>query len=626
MRKIILGGILAVAAILLGLSMAVYATGEVFPTASNKTGYINVQIPINDLKIDGTGNDNVSLDLFVPSGSLSFSGNVSTATVAVLNGGKNVTVSGSRSGVNTALELLQYRNSTPESVTVTARLGGGDGSVFFSENNHVYQVVTPASPVTWAQAKTAAEGKSYGGVSGYLATIISQSEHDFVRARISDSGWLGANDIASEGVWRWVTGPEAGTQFWQGGTAATGGRVITGQYANWNISEPNNSGNDEDCAEIYFPGTTQDGKWNDLNCSQTRPNYVVEYGAPGALPSVANTSFQITTNPLPKPSITQFTPSKDAKDVVLNPRITMKFNEPVTISNESGGFGVFKASDDSLVASWSGQDNVEDHFDGQGTDTLTFLDHLALDPFTEYYIKSNDATFYNTSYGQATTDISSSSVWHFTTGDGDSISASIEDAAPNNGDGNNDGIKDSLQANVSSFVNTVTGNYVTLAVNNGCNIRSSEMRKESDNANQDDTADYPYGLIDFTADCGTPGFAAAVEVYYHNLAGDGIVKKYHPGDNIYTNISGATISSLIIGGQSATKLSYNITDGSSDDADDSANGVIVDPAGLAIQSNSTGQGTLLSTGDNTIALSVIGVALIILGVTTFRYHREKVNL
>src|SRR5205814_2362701 len=49
------------------------------------------------------------------------------------------------------------------------------------------------------------------------------------------------------------------------------------------------------------------------------------------------------------------------------------------------------------------------------------------------------------------------------TTDGDGVSAGIENAAPNGGDGNNDGFRDSAQDYVTSLPNSVDDQYVTLA-------------------------------------------------------------------------------------------------------------------------------------------------------------------
>ena len=49
-----------------------------------------------------------------------------------------------------------------------------------------------------------------------LGLDIDRMEQAFIESIPKGSGarWAGGQDIAAEGVWRWVTGPEAGIQFW----------------------------------------------------------------------------------------------------------------------------------------------------------------------------------------------------------------------------------------------------------------------------------------------------------------------------------------------------------------------------------------------------------------------------
>jgi len=89
-------------------------------------------------------------------------------------------------------------------------------------------------------------------------------------AKLAGQGWIGASDTDTEGQWRWVTGPEAGTQFWQG----TGsGSAVGGEYNNWASGEPNDASG-EDYAHFL-----SDGNWNDYAFDNFAiDGYVVEYG------------------------------------------------------------------------------------------------------------------------------------------------------------------------------------------------------------------------------------------------------------------------------------------------------------------------------------------------------------
>jgi hypothetical protein len=166
--------------------------------------------------------------------------------------------------------------------------------------------------------------------------------------------------------------------------------------------------------------------------------------------------------------------------------------------------------------------------------------------------------------------------------DGDGIPASVEDAAPNGGDANNDGTADSTQENVTSFVSPLTNKYVVLAVDAACQIDTTTMAAESSNSSADVGFDYPAGLMNFTADCGTPGYTTTVTQYFYGVTNtDFILRKYHPGTHAYFTVSGAILAHVAPGGQAAVKSTYTAADGGSLDTDGTVNGIIVDPVGLA---------------------------------------------
>ena len=170
--------------------------------------------------------------------------------------------------------------------------------------------------ITWSDAKNLAESSTYFGLRGYLATILSEEESIISAEQISGTGWIGASDEGTEGEWKWVTGPEVGTTFWNGnasGSAAINPTTGLPYYSNWNTNpaEPNNVGN-EDYAHITDNTIGIPGSWNDLT-NTGAPNgpyqpkgYIVEYGGTPGDP-VLNIS---TSTSIFIPQITNFDPVK----------------------------------------------------------------------------------------------------------------------------------------------------------------------------------------------------------------------------------------------------------------------------------------------------------------------------
>lgn len=183
----------------------------------------------------------------------------------------------------TAILAVEYSSSgTNPSGTKQFSTTIGDAN-FLPSTQHYYEFVSSPG-ITWTAAETAAANRTYYGLQGYLATLTSQEEADFSGSQAQGVGWIGANDDAVEGEWRWVTGPEAGTLFWNGGV---GGTEIT--FAFWNSGEPNDYPNgpsvpgQENFAHITDNSVGILGSWNDLpntggGGAYASQGYVVEYG------------------------------------------------------------------------------------------------------------------------------------------------------------------------------------------------------------------------------------------------------------------------------------------------------------------------------------------------------------
>ena len=176
------------------------------------------------------------------------------------------------------------------------------GFTFNPMNGHFYMFVPDNNTIfSWQRLKSAAQS-----LGGYLATITSQQENDFVLPLMGagSGAWLGGRSPDVDGNWYWATGPEAGTQFWTGGV---GGSPFGGQYANWSLGEP--STNNPTVNGVPIPENSlhfapplfglNPTQWNDLNDADNYPGgenfvtgYIVEIGGRASDP-FANLLIQL---------------------------------------------------------------------------------------------------------------------------------------------------------------------------------------------------------------------------------------------------------------------------------------------------------------------------------------------
>ncbi|MDA8829284.1 autotransporter domain-containing protein [Candidatus Pelagibacter bacterium] len=207
---------------------------------------------------------------------------------------------GEQDDINNALATLSFKGDGSTGTTITVSVTPA-GNNYNPANGHYYQLVDSSS-VSWADAKTAAEASTYEGLTGYLVTVTSESENNFLKSKISTNTWIGASDNSTytstsysagqptEGTWQWVSGPENGKTFFcqveispKANAASDECSVATGySYNNWKNLEPNDNGGtdigQEDCAHLYGTGTFT-GQWNDFPCDITSVHaYIIEYG------------------------------------------------------------------------------------------------------------------------------------------------------------------------------------------------------------------------------------------------------------------------------------------------------------------------------------------------------------
>ena len=187
-----------------------------------------------------------------------------------------------------AVRSITYTNNAEfssvnnEQRTLTISLANAD---YLDFNGHFYEHVTGS--YSWAAAKTAAAAKTYYGLQGYLCTVTSEEENSHILKIEDDPNgtlWLGASDNDTPNTWKWLSGPENGSIFYQDGSV-----YDQSSYENWATGQP--SGN-EHYLQIFTDNVQPEytpGEWNDRSGGY-ESGYIVEYGGMTGDPALTMTT------------------------------------------------------------------------------------------------------------------------------------------------------------------------------------------------------------------------------------------------------------------------------------------------------------------------------------------------
>jgi hypothetical protein len=212
---------------------------------------------------------------------------VTASTGYSMSGNKTrISFTGTMANINTVLASLKINTTGTAgdiSISVSATVNP-TGYYYLPTNGHFYKPVSGFSGVTgfsgtsstgYNNLKTYCTQQSFKGQAGYLMTITSSDEDNFVYLNVPGSNIIFAlTDNVTEGTFKIDAGPEAGT------TVRIGATNQQGKYNNWASGEPNNWGPGEDYVVTKWNGGTQ---WNDYGPEATAfpggiSGYVIEFG------------------------------------------------------------------------------------------------------------------------------------------------------------------------------------------------------------------------------------------------------------------------------------------------------------------------------------------------------------
>jgi hypothetical protein len=147
----------------------------------------------------------------------------------------------------------------------TAASGGNDNWYELISTGSIFQ------SIGFNDARAAATASTFNGMNGYLVTITSAAEYNFILNNLgtqiligfgnTGSVWLGGSDAATPDTYRWLDGPEAGQAF---------------TYTSWAPGHPNSAAGDHVAllrnvgsgSNVYGWFTNSGGAFG----------YIVEYG------------------------------------------------------------------------------------------------------------------------------------------------------------------------------------------------------------------------------------------------------------------------------------------------------------------------------------------------------------
>jgi hypothetical protein len=171
--------------------------------------------------------------------------------------------------------------------------------------------------------------------------------------------------------------------------------------------------------------------------------------------------------------------------------------------------------------------------------------------------------------------------------DGDGVAESIEDQAPNSGDGNGDGVLDRDQENVASLPNATDERYLTVESPEGTQLSDVQTLENPSPEDAPVTGGFPLGFVAFKVVGIEPGSPISVTLNLPLEPELGAYWRYSPtredpSPHWYRFDFDGTTGAEIVHELDQTRITLHYIDGARGDGDLVADGQVVDPGAPGI--------------------------------------------
>jgi hypothetical protein len=212
-----------------------------------------------------------------------------TASFNAVNGVLYLQGSATSSEYTNAISSVVFFSTSNDFARRQLTYSFGANTFFFSLTEHYYRY-NNVPGLTWREAAARCAASTFFNITGYLATVETADEQLELATAATFDAWLGGNDLATFGQYRWVTGYDgnlstnAGPTFWTGQSQYADGVAPENVFTAWNRFQPENpQGSGQDFVYLVNSADQSTSYWAVTTAQDLVEGYICEYGSPATV-------------------------------------------------------------------------------------------------------------------------------------------------------------------------------------------------------------------------------------------------------------------------------------------------------------------------------------------------------